>query len=67
MQFCELRIKVNTLEFLVYLKGHYAKLAMTNNVEDIVVFTGLKVLFRSDNSSMFSNSRNAQFTFVEKP
>ena len=45
MQFCELRIKVNTLEFLVYLKGHYAKLAMTNNVEDIVVFTGLKVLF----------------------
>ena len=41
MQFCELRIKVNTLEFLVYLKGHYAKLAMTNNVEDIVVFTGL--------------------------
>ena len=44
MQFCELRIKVNTLEFLVYLKGHYAKLAMTNNVEDIVVFTGLKGL-----------------------
>ena len=36
-----------------------------NNVEDIVVFIGLKV-FNSDNSVNFSCSLNAQRTFVEK-
>ena len=35
-------------------------------VEDIVVFIGLKV-FNSDNSRMFSLSKNARVTFVEKP
>ena len=35
------------------------------NVEDTVVFQGLKV-FNSDNSCMFSCSRNVQITFVEK-
>ena len=35
-------------------------------MEDIVVFPGLKVPI-SDNSFMFSYSRNAHVTFVENP
>ena len=38
---------------------------LINNAEDIVVFLGLKV-FHSKNSSMFSCSKKAQVTFVEK-
>ena len=41
-------------------------LYLINNVEDIVVSQGLK-MFISDDSNMFSCSRNAQVTFVEKP
>ena len=37
-----------------------------NNVEDIVVFLGLKV-FVSENSYMFACSRNAPVTYAEKP
>jgi len=40
---------------------------MINNVKDIVVFQDLKVFNDFDNSYMFSCSRNAQVTFVEKP
>ena len=35
-----------------------------NNVEYIIVFLGLKVN-KTDNSHMFSSSRNAPVTFVE--
>ena len=40
-------------------------LYLINDMEDIVVFLGLK-LFNSDNINMFSCSRNAQVTFIEK-
>ena len=42
---------------------HSWHLYQINNVEDIVVFLGLKVI----NSFMFSCSNNAQITSVEKP
>ena len=37
-----------------------------NNVEEIVIFLGLKV-FYSDNSYLFFRSRNTQVIFVENP
>ena len=40
---------------------------MTHNVEDIIVFLGLKHVFNSDHYYMFSCGRNAQVTSVEKP
>ena len=39
---------------------------LINNVENIVGFLGLTV-FHSDNSYMFSCTRNAQVTLGEKP
>ena len=39
---------------------------MINNVGDIIVLLGLKVL-SNDNSKRLACSRNAQVTFVEKP
>ena len=39
-------------------------LCLINNVEDVVVFLGLKVL--NSENFFFSCSRNAQVTFVEK-
>ena len=40
-------------------------LYLINNMEDIIVFLSLK-LFNSDDINMFSCSRNAQVTFIEK-
>ena len=40
-------------------------LYLINNVDDIVIFPGLK-MFNSDNFYMFSCSRNAQVTLMEK-
>ena len=40
-------------------------LYLTSNVKDIVIFLGLNAV-TSDNSYLFSNSKNAQVTFVEK-
>ena len=45
----------------------HLNLYLINNVEDIVVFLGLKVnLTVTDNSYIFSCSRNAHVTFAEK-
>ena len=66
-----LSIKTLSNSSLCLTTGCYIKIAiyiyfLLNDVEDIVVFLGLKVLY-SDNSYMFSCSRNAQVTFVENP
>ena len=42
------------------------KLRLINNLEDIVMFLGLKV-FNCNNSFMFPCSRNAKVKFVENP
>ena len=40
-------------------------LYLISNIKDIVIFLGLNVV-TSDNSYLFSNSKNEQVTFVEK-
>ena len=44
----------------------FKQLCLIKNVEDIVVFLGLKV-FNSDNFYTFSCNRNARVTFVKNP
>ena len=46
------------------LQRYPGNLYLVTSLEDIVIFLGLKVL-NSDNSYMFSSSRNAQVTFLE--
>ena len=48
------------------LQRYPTNLYLINNLEDIDIFLGLK-MFNSDNFYMFSCSRNAQVTLVEKP